>query len=312
MSLPRIGAAFLALVIFAPPAASAAERQKSVPSRSSDLSAVLADMDEGNRSGRVPVPITEGMKSDGVELVIHRLTLGRRLFRQEGGRQIDDADPSYTERAKQAASSNIRFGAYHVLFPSRTGEDDGAAQARDFLSAVKDRCVPGQKLILAVDRERTKCRNRSCGIPEPKYLASFIPAVRKATGRPVLVYTAPDIFGTYSNELKTGSPIGELLAKNPLWLASYYTKFAYVREGGKVRMGFVFPQTDQLGPWDKWSFWQFAASEDLNTPAPSKSVSLTVQNHRIDLSWFAGGREEFFRFCDDHAIACDAIDISKL
>lgn len=47
MSVLRIGAAFLALVAVFSPAASAAERQKSVPSRSSDLSAVLADKDEG-------------------------------------------------------------------------------------------------------------------------------------------------------------------------------------------------------------------------------------------------------------------------
>jgi GH25 family lysozyme M1 (1,4-beta-N-acetylmuramidase) len=287
---------------------------RSAPSRSNDLSAVLADMDEGNRENRVPVPITGSMKSDGIELVIHRLTLGRRIFRQEGGRQLDDADPSFTERARQANESGILFGAYHVLFPSRTGADDGADQARDFLSALKDRCIPGQKLILAVDWERAKCSNRQCGIPEPKYIASFIPAVRKVTGKPVLVYTSPDILNSYSDEIAPGGAIGPLLSTNPLWLASYYSAFRFNREASlnKTRMGFVFPQTDQLLPWDHWTFWQFAASEDTAGPAPSRSVSLTIQNHRIDLSWFAGSRQEFFQFYEDHAVTCDSIDLSKL
>jgi GH25 family lysozyme M1 (1,4-beta-N-acetylmuramidase) len=282
--------------------------------RSNDLSAVLADMDDGNREGNAAVPITATMKNDGIELVIHRLTLGRRLFKSVDGRQVDDADSSYADRAKQAFASKILFGAYHVLFPSPTGEDNGVEQARGFLSAIKDRCVVGQELILAVDWESTRCGGKSCGIPEPKYIASFLPAVRKVTGKPVLVYTSPDILSTYADEIKPGSDVGEVLRSNPLWLASYYSAFSFIREAkqNKIRMGFVFPLSDQLAPWDSWTFWQFAASEDAKGPSPSHSVFLTVQNHRIDLSWFAGAREEFYKFYNEHAVKCDAIDPSKL
>jgi hypothetical protein len=92
----------------------AAPRQQSVPSRSSDLSAVLADMDDGNRSGRVPVLITQGMKSDGIELVIHRLTLGRR-------RSTTLRTPSITpERVRSLLSSTSLARIKHRRPPIET------------------------------------------------------------------------------------------------------------------------------------------------------------------------------------------------
>jgi GH25 family lysozyme M1 (1,4-beta-N-acetylmuramidase) len=283
-------------------------------SRANDLSGVLADMDDGNRVNRKSIPIESAMKDEGIELVIHRLTLGRRLFKTVNGQQVDDADASYTERARQASTAQMRFGAYHVLFASPTGEDNGIEQARGFLSAIKDRCVPGQRLILAVDWEPTRCGGRPCGLPEPKYIASFIPAVRRVTGKPVLVYTSPVVLATFSNEIAPGSQIGDMLKENPLWLASYYRAFRFSRgaDTEKVRTGFVFPLVEQHQPWDQWRFWQYAASEDTEGPAPHKSVSLTVRDHRLDLSWFAGGREEFRNFYDQHATSCDMIDLSKL
>jgi GH25 family lysozyme M1 (1,4-beta-N-acetylmuramidase) len=283
-------------------------------SRANDLSGVLANMDDGNRENTKSIPITAGMKDDGIELVIHRLTLGRRLFKMIDGRQIDDADASYTDRARQAFAANMRFGAYHVLFLSPTGEDNGVEQARGFLSAVRDRCVPGQQLILAVDWEPTKCGGKACGLPEPKYIASFIPAVRRVTGKPVLVYTSPDVLSTYSDQIAPGTAIGNMLRDNPLWLASYYRDFRFSKSDGDttIRTGFVFPLLEQHRPWDQWQFWQYAASENIKGPAPNKSVSLTVQDHRLDLSWFAGGREQFRDFYNKNSVTCDSIDLSKL
>jgi GH25 family lysozyme M1 (1,4-beta-N-acetylmuramidase) len=271
-------------------------------------------MDDGNRENGAAVPITSAMKSDGIELIIHRLTLGRRLFKTVNGRQVDDADASYSDRAQQAFASNMLFGAYHVLFASPTGEDNGTDQARGFLSAVKDRCIAGQEVILAADWESTRCGKKQCGIPEPKYIASFLSAVQRVTGKPAMVYTSSDVLSTYADEIKSATDTGKLLRTSPLWLASYYSAFSFRRDAAqnKIRMGFVFPLADQLLPWDSWTFWQFAASEDTKAPSPSRSVSLTVQSHRLDLSWFAGSRDRFREFYHQNAIKCDAIDLSKL
>jgi GH25 family lysozyme M1 (1,4-beta-N-acetylmuramidase) len=283
-------------------------------SRSNDLSGVLADMDDGNRKDGKSIPITTEMKDEGIELVIHRLTLGRRLFKTVNGQLKDDADDSYSSRAAQAFSSNVAFGAYHVMFPSPTGEDNGVEQARGFLSAIKDRCIAGQELLLAVDWEPTRCGGRSCGTAEPKYLASFIPAVRRVTGKPVVVYTSPDVLEKFSDEITATSPVGQMLRDNPLWLAQYRRdfKFAIDGSGASVRTGFVFPLVEQLAPWDRWTFWQFAASEDKSNLAPNKSVSLTVRSHKLDLSWFAGSRDQFRDFYRANKVRCDELDLSRI
>jgi hypothetical protein len=126
----------------------------------------MTDLFSGNNQFTLDASVRD---KDRIELVMHRFLLGRYMKKT-------DIDAAYRDRADQAHKLGIRFGAYQVIYPSHTGEDNGAEQAKDFLRMISspEYCNPGQKLLLAVDWEETYCmkggKKVSCGTPDPKYI----------------------------------------------------------------------------------------------------------------------------------------------
>jgi GH25 family lysozyme M1 (1,4-beta-N-acetylmuramidase) len=273
--------------------------------RARDLSGVMADLHAGNKQFILDESVRD---KDRIEFVMHRFLLGHY-------KKKTDIDEAYRTRADQSLRLKISFGAYHVMYLSRTGDDTGAEQAKNFLELLRDPayCNPGQQLLLAVDWEETFCyRNgvkHSCGTPDPKYFVSFLNYVNNATGKKVLVYAGANVLSKFSNDLRDETARATF-TRNPLWLAQHWS---YYRRGEKdtvIKTGFIFPQDEDIGPWDQdpkgWTFWQF--TEGKGKP-PTHATPVMLKNQPVDLSWFNGSRDEFREFYKRNAVACDAIVI---
>jgi GH25 family lysozyme M1 (1,4-beta-N-acetylmuramidase) len=268
-----------------------------------DLSGVMVDLD----SHTSKVVVTQKTLQDAqIELVIHRLTIGR----YPGTADPKGHDVSYLTRFNQVKEANGKFGAYHVLFPSPTGSENGEEQARGFLKAIRDFCPVGQKLLLAVDWEDVSCyrngRTRSCGIPEPAYVESFVKYVIGITQKKILIYTFANVLSTYSDDIAKSPTFGKLIAEQPLWFAQPRRKFKTVTDT-EFRNGYFFPNPADYRPWPDWTFWQFSAAEDKLRIKPTQAISMTIGGQPADFSWYNGGRGEFQDFYQQNAIDCSTL-----
>jgi GH25 family lysozyme M1 (1,4-beta-N-acetylmuramidase) len=278
-----------------------------------DLSGVAVDLD--SHTAKIEVS-AETMKNAQIELVIHRLTIGRYA-----GKDVENSHdilyPKRFEELQKAAqtSPGLKFGAYHVLFPSPSGKNNGEQQAYGFLKAISDLCPSSQRLLLAVDWEDVSCNkegvSRSCGIPDPSYLKSFVKYVTKQTGKKLLVYTFANVLSTYSASLKADPELLELAKEQPLWFAQPRRDFVSTADK-RQRRGFFFPQPIDFTPWNDWTLWQFNAAEDKSKVRPTQAISMTVGGQPADFNWFNGGRNQFSEFFDDLAIDCKSINPNAL
>jgi lysozyme len=166
----------------------------------------------------------ETVKADGIVGVIHKATQGTSMV-----------DSKYHTRRAEALAAGLWWGAYHF----GVGGEDGAAQARYFLSVVQ----PGPTDLLALDLEQNPS-GASMSLAEAE---EFVKYVEAETGR------WPGLYG--------GSYIKELLGNNketPLafcwfWLSEY----------GPV-------PKELPAAWKTWTMWQYT---DGQAGPPPHSVS---------------------------------------
>jgi lysozyme len=160
----------------------------------------------------------EKVRAHGCEFAIVKATEGQ-----------DFRDKRFTKARWQAMkSAGIVRGAYHFARPSN-GSSDPAGEARDFLAAVTS--VGGLKpgdLPLALDLEATTLGPQDTF----RWVKLFVREVKRATGRPPLLYTSPsfwhDRVGNASDNLDC-----------PLWIAHYGVKSPTVPRA-----------------WETYTFWQ--------------------------------------------------------
>jgi hypothetical protein len=296
----------------APPARDSRGSGSQLP-QAGDLSGLAVDLDS-HTSGIQITPDT--LNRAQLELVLHRLTIGR----YDGKDAKGSHDASYERRFDELLSAarvsdKYKFGAYHVLFPSPSGRDNGEQQARGFLVAVADFCPDHQKLLLAVDWESVDCfrdgKTRSCGIPDPSYLKSFVNYVVKQTGKRLLIYTFANVLNEYADSFKQDGDLTELVTRQPLWFAQPRRDFVSNADN-RQRRGYFFPQPVDYAPWQDWTFWQFSAAEDKLRVRPTQAISMTIGGQPADFNWYNGGRAQFPDFFNDMAIDCKSIDPSRL
>ncbi|HKR01263.1 MAG TPA: glycoside hydrolase family 25 protein [Pyrinomonadaceae bacterium] len=152
----------------------------------------------------------ETVKEDGIVGVIHKATQGTSMV-----------DPKYHVRQGEALAAGLWWGAYHF----GVGGEDGAAQAKYFLSVIK----PGPTDLLVLDLEENPGgAGMSLGEAE-----DFVKYVEAETGR------WPGLYG--------GSYVKELLGDNKDTALSFC--WFWLSEYGP---------TARVPPaWDTWTMWQY-------------------------------------------------------
>lgn len=156
------------------------------------------------------------IKTDGIVGVIHKASQSTNL-----------TDQSYGLRKPQALEAGLWWGAYHF-----GTNDDGAAQAKYFLSVVK----PGPNDLLALDFEEYAPSQMTIAQAE-----QFVTEVFNQTGR----YP-----GFYSDALAgnmMGSNVSAVLANCWFWRAQYGASSPSV------------PPT-----WSTWTMWQYTSAGPVN------------------------------------------------
>jgi lysozyme len=114
-------------------------------------------------------------------------------------------DPTLVKRYKAAKKVGIKVGVYH--FARFTSVDDAVAEAKYFLSVVGDFEVD-VPFVLDIEEDSAKLSKDTL----TKACVAFLEYVKKATKKPVMVYTY-DAF--------ISSQLGNDLGGYPLWLADY-------------------------------------------------------------------------------------------
>lgn len=144
---------------------------------------------------------------------------------------IGSPDASFDEHVRGAKSVDLDVGAYHFL-RVRTGPQDAAAQAREFMARCRNR---GLTMRPWLDVEPT-----SSDPSGPAYLdaiRAFGDVVAAELGAPPILYTYP-AFWTSLPDLTSAAD----LAAWPLWIASYTV---------------TMPRAP--APWGEFIGWQYAA-----------------------------------------------------
>ncbi len=158
----------------------------------------------------------ETVKEAGIAGVIHKATQGTSLI-----------DPRYHERKAAALAAGLMWGAYHF----GVGNEDGAAQAKFFLSVVE----PGPQDLLVLDFEM----NPSGPGMTLAQAEEWVQYVEAQTGRWPGVYG-----GSYITELLHGHTGQTPLGFCWFWLAEY-------------------GPTPHLPPaWSEWTMWQYTDGKD--------------------------------------------------
>jgi lysozyme len=153
----------------------------------------------------------ETVKEAGIVGVIHKATQGTSMI-----------DSKYHERKAAATAAGLWWGAYHF----GVGNEDGAAQAKYFLSVVE----PGPNDLLVLDFEI----NPSGPGMTLAQAEAWVQYVEAETGRWPGVYG-----GSYITELLRAHPGQTALALCWFWLAEY-------------------GPTPHLPPaWENWTMWQY-------------------------------------------------------
>jgi lysozyme len=134
----------------------------------------------------------------------------------EGG---DHRDTRFATNWREAQAAGLKVGAYHFFTFCRSGSD----QAKNFLDALG---TDTGTLPAALDLEF----GGNCNLkPEPSTIRaeidSFLGAVERHTGKPVVLYVTPEFWDAYH----------PILPPRPLWIRS------------------LFREPHQ----DKWDIWQY-------------------------------------------------------
>lgn len=175
------------------------------------------------------------IRAAGVLGVIHKATQGLRTI-----------DHTYYLREHPARDAGLMWGAYHFAT-----DDDGVAQAKYFLDAVK----PDDRTLLALDFEPNGAQTMTAGGAE-----HFVQYIHAETGRWPVLYTGQ----AFINESLTH--ISQALRNCPLWIARYSAEKPQ------------FPST-----WNDWTLWQYTG--DGQGPPPH-TVPGIVGN--VDREYFNG------------------------
>ncbi|HWT00155.1 MAG TPA: glycoside hydrolase family 25 protein [Pyrinomonadaceae bacterium] len=173
---------------------------------------VVVDLSHFNTVSSFETVKNEG----GIVGVIHKATQGTSMI-----------DSKYHERKAAAAAAGLWWGAYHF----GVGNEDGAAQAKFFLSVVE----PGPNDLLVLDLEI----NPSGPGMTLAQAEEWVNYVQAETGR------WPGVYG--------GSYITELLRAHP----------------GETALGFCWFWLAEYGPtphlppaWKEWTMWQYTDGRD--------------------------------------------------
>jgi GH25 family lysozyme M1 (1,4-beta-N-acetylmuramidase) len=269
----------------------------SVSGSCQDLSRVMVDLSASNSAIIID---KDTVQKEHLQIVMLELTLGR-----VGGPK--DVNQDFSRRVTEVNGiPSLRLGAYHLLTQSASGSD----QAKGFVDNLKQRCVPSQPILLAVDWEKTCFYRRTpasrCekeGYTEPTYLRDFVNTVHSLTGKFPLIFTGLDTISTYRGAIQSSKDVLHTLTAAPLWIAQYHFDYRLVsgQESGKVFTGYIFPQQSSIAPWRDWAFWQYAGGVAVG---PTRRISASLRNQPADLSFFNGTRDEFGRFFNLNAWTC--------
>jgi lysozyme len=114
-------------------------------------------------------------------------------------------DPTLVKRYKAAKAVGLKVGVYH--FARFSSVEDALAEQKYFISVVGELDVD---LPLVLDIENDAAKLSKATLTDA--CIAFLEAVKKATKKPVMVYTYDSFIGS-----ELGSDLGEY----PLWLADY-------------------------------------------------------------------------------------------
>ncbi len=287
-----------------------------------DLTSVMVDVSAYNDVGKV----IDGAKAAGVELIMHRATLG-----------ASRTDKTFVADYRAIKDAKLGAGAYHFLYPPITPGDptsNGTAQARAFLSAISSTCKKNETVLLALDWE-TYVKPKLPADPPPPPLpeesapqapapaataAEFVKEVQRLTGVTPLIYTDASTL-----KQRQAADLDPAIKAAPLWFARIHRNLRFDNPSSVTAVNgpddvtitlkrdrvdtLAMPLPEEMAPWTQPTFWQFSAgttfdahSNPLGWPAIH---TIEPQLMDIDADWFVGSRDAFHAFVKTHSWKCD-------
>lgn len=272
---------------------------------SADVVSVMVDVSQYNDLDAV----TRTAKASGVELVIHRATMGSSR-----------TDTSFPTALKKIRTAKLMGGAYHVLY-AQTGPDDvaraGVTQAHAFLEAVAGSCKSGEPVLLAMDWEAPSGGGVALAPASAQTAAEFVSEVRSQTGAEVVIYSDTRTLGG------ARADIGQALTASPLWFAAYHRLIRFETDPRQLTYNadedsidisirrrrldaLTFPVAADYAPWKSVTFWQFSeGGDDGKGPAWDGVKAYEPAIPAVDTNYFFGARETFRKFVAASAWKCD-------
>jgi lysozyme len=144
----------------------------------------------------------------------------------------DHRDPAFAANWRAAGEAQILRGAYHFF----VADQDGGAQAANFLSALAQVGATRAELPAALDLEEVPRTTRSPvdNFTFIKRVKAWLDAVESATKRKPVIYTNKSFWNAHGS-----SDFGEY----PLWIPKFSKKLPGIQ--------------DLPRGWKRWTFWQF-------------------------------------------------------
>ncbi len=130
----------------------------------------------------------QALRAGGVRFAYIKATEGANL-----------RDPRFAENWRGSREAGIPHGAYHFFSPCKLG----AEQAANFAGAVP---VGEQSLPHALDVEQMGACSSGPAVADPvAEIVAFLDAAEKRFGSRPLIYTSPEFYATYLNDVRLGS-----------------------------------------------------------------------------------------------------------
>lgn len=158
-------------------------------------------------------------------------------------------DPTYLSNVKAAKAAGLHVGAYHFARPD-TSKNDAVNEANYFVTLLKKESTD---LLPVLDLEASKITSASA---LASWVDTFVTTVKKATNKPVMVYTGLWFMNNYPT-------LSTKLSKYPLWV-SYYRTSPPPNNG-----------------WTSWTEWQY--TDKGTVPGVSGNVDLNVATSLEDI-----------------------------
>ena len=166
-------------------------------------------------------------------------------------------DRQYANTIETCSAAGIMVGAYGVLTPKGTADE----QARAFVDNFE---VYALDLAPVLDFEVAGGLTGSEALSRAR---RWLDLVEDATGRGAIVYTGPSFWsGLVKLAGATGAADAAAIARRPLWVAHYGVHSPIV------------PRS-----WEDWSLWQASGNGAAKIPTTSRDV---------DVDWFRGTEAE--------------------